>query len=104
VSTSKRLVALEKMTAGGKGDALTLYGLAMEYRSLGRIDEAEQAFVALRDHDPGYVPTYYQAGALLLAAGRPADARVWLEQGIVTARAKGDTHALGEIEQLLQGA
>ena len=102
--TSKRLVALEKMAAGPKADTLTLYGLAMEYKSLGRADDAERAFVTLRDRDPGYVPTYHQAGAMLLAAGRMDEGRAWVEQGIVKAREKGDTHALSELEALLTPA
>ena len=102
--TSKRLVAFEKMTAGGKGDTLTWYGLAMEYRSLGLQADAEQAFTTLRERDPAYVPMYYQAAAMLLEAGRKADARVWIDQGIERARQKGDGHALGELEQLRNAA
>jgi tetratricopeptide (TPR) repeat protein len=102
-ATSKRLVALETMAAS-RPDTLTLYGLAMEYRSLGRADDAEQAFARLRDHDPAYVPTYHQAGALLLQLGRRDEARAWIEQGIERARQKGDTHALSELQDLLASA
>jgi tetratricopeptide (TPR) repeat protein len=105
---SKRLAALEKMTAAGHrgtaSDTLTWYGLAMEYRSLGRVEDAEKTFVFLRQADPDYVPMYYQAGSLLLEAGRRDEARVWLEQGIATARRKGDTHALGELQTLLDSS
>ena len=103
--TSKRLAALEKMTTGEggakKGDALTWYGLAMEYKSLGRPADAIAAFETLRERDPAYVPTYYQAGATLREAGRIDEARAWLTEGIARARAKGDTHALSELEQSL---
>jgi tetratricopeptide (TPR) repeat protein len=98
--TSKRLVALEKMAAS-KPDTLTLYGLAMEYRSLGRPEDAERAFERLREHDSAYVPTYHQAGALLLDLGRKDEARAWIEQGIERARQKGDAHALSELQDLL---
>lgn len=105
---SKRLAALEKMTAAGHrgtaSDTLAWYGLAMEYRSLGRVEDAEKAFVLLREKDPDYVPMYYQAGGLLLEAGRRDEARVWLEQGVATARRKGDTHALGELQVLLDSS
>ncbi len=105
IPTSKRLAALEKMTATGhrgtSSDTLTWYGLAMEYKSLGRLDDAERTFVFLRAHDPDYVPMYYQAGSLLLAVGRKDDARAWLEQGVAAANKKGDSHALGEIQGVL---
>jgi hypothetical protein len=104
-ATSKRLVALEKMAGPGHrgtaSDTLTWYGLAMEYRSLGRDADAERAFLVLREKDPDYVPMYYQAGAMFLAAGRKDDARAWVAAGVATARKKGDSHALGELEGLL---
>jgi tetratricopeptide (TPR) repeat protein len=103
--TSKRLSAFEKMTTGEggtkKGDALAWYGLAMEYRSLARNDEAVLAFTTLREREPTYVPAYYQAGAVLRELGRLEEARTWLTQGVAAARQKGDTHALSELEQAL---
>ena len=101
--TSKRLATLEKLAIGPKADAFTKYGLAMEYMALGRTADAEQAFDALRAFDPSYVPMYYQAGVLLKTAGRVEDARTWLEQGVTQAKAKGDSHALGEIQGVLAG-
>lgn len=99
--TSKRLATLEKLAAGERADTFTRYGLAMEYMSLGRVEDAERAFSTLRSHEPTYVPMYYQAGALLRAAGRTDEARSWLEEGIVQAKAKGDSHALGELQGAL---
>jgi hypothetical protein len=43
-------------------------------------------------------------GAMLLELGRTAEAREWLTQGIAAARAKGDSHALSELESALAGA
>jgi tetratricopeptide (TPR) repeat protein len=101
---SKRLAVLEKMTAGGSTDPFAWYGLALEYKGLGRHDDAVATFERLRTIDPGYVPQYLMCGALLLELGRTAEARTWLEQGITTARTKGDTHALSELEGALAGA
>ena len=50
---SKRLEFLLKMTSSGNEDPFVWYGLAMEYRSLGRFDEALATFEALRGADPG---------------------------------------------------
>jgi predicted Zn-dependent protease len=98
---SKRLAMLEKMTAAGSKDAFAWYGLAMEYKSLGRPDDAVATFDQLRRLDPGYVPQYLMCGTLLLELGRPADARTWLTEGAAAARSKGDTHALSEIEDAI---
>jgi hypothetical protein len=92
---------LEKLTAGGSRDPFHWYGLAMEYKSLGRPDDAVATFDALRRLDPGYVPQYLMCGTLLVELGRNADARTWLTEGAAAARQKGDAHALSEIEDAL---
>jgi len=98
---SKRLAVLEKMTTSGSKDPFAWYGLAMEYKSLGRGDEALATFDKLRVIDPAYVPQYLMCGTMLLELGRVDAAREWLTLGASTARAKGDAHALSEIEDAL---
>ena len=98
---SKRLAFLEKVTADGSQDPMAWYGLAMEYRALGRTDEALQTFSALRQSHPEYVPTFLMCGQMLEGAGRRNEARDWLEAGVVVARAARNTHALSELEQAL---
>jgi hypothetical protein len=100
-ATSKRLEFLQKLTAGGSDDPFHWYGLAMEYRTLERHDDALAAFEALRSRHPGYVPAYLMCGQMLEKMGRTPDAKVWLSSGIEAARAKGDAHALGELEGAL---
>ncbi len=100
-ATSKRLEFLQKHTASGAADAFAFYGLAMEYRSLERHDEALGAFEQLRAKWPDYVPMYLMCGQMLEKLGRAKDAKDWLEAGIAAARTKGDTHALGELEGAL---
>jgi tetratricopeptide (TPR) repeat protein len=101
--SSKRLAVLEKMTASGSADPFAWYGLAMEYKGLGRHDDAVATFGKLRALDPGYLPQYLMCGAMLAELGRAAEARDWLSAGVATARAKGDTHALSELEAALGG-
>lgn len=95
---------LESLVAAGKADAFTRYALGMEYRSAGRPDDALRAFAELRQADPGYVPVFLMAGQVLLEAGRRPEAAEWLRAGVEAAKAKGDSHALGEIEALLEQA
>jgi tetratricopeptide (TPR) repeat protein len=99
--SSKRLMVLEKMTSAGSKDPFAWYGLALEYKSLGRADEAVATFEKLRTLDASYVPQYLMCGSMLLDLGRVDEARAWLDAGVSTARAKGDGHALSELEDAL---
>ncbi len=101
MSTSKRLDVLLKMTASPKADSFAWYALALEYRGLGRVDDALSTFGELRNRDADYVPMYLMCGTMLIEAGRAAAAKEWLAAGIATARKKGDGHALGELEAAL---
>jgi len=100
---AKRLEMLEKLVSDGSKDAFVWYALAMEYSGAGRIDDAVRTFGSLREIDPAYVPMYLMCGTILAKAGRSDEARTWLTQGTAAARAKGDAHALGEIESALAG-
>lgn len=99
--SSKRLEFLLKTTAAGQADPFVWYGLAMEYRSLAMTDEALATFEKLRAQSPDYVPMYLMCGQMLETMGRVEDARAWLGSGIEAARAKGDGHALSELEGAL---
>ncbi len=101
MTANKRLAFLEKVTAEGTEDPLAWYGLAMEYRKLERWDEAIQTFAALRTRKPEYVAMYLMCGQMLSEASRKDEAREWLESGITTAQAKGDSHAVSELESAL---
>jgi tetratricopeptide (TPR) repeat protein len=98
---NKRLAFLEQHTASGTADSFAFYGLGMEYRKEGRIDDALATFAKLKAKDADYVPMYLMAGQMLIDAGRSAEARTWLETGIEVAQRKGDSHALGELQSAL---
>lgn len=100
--TSKRLEFLEKTTKTSE-DPFAWYGLAMEYRSLGRNDEALATFARLRHMNPAYVPMYLMCGQMLTTLSRVDEAREWLSAGVEAARAAKNAHALGELESALAG-
>jgi tetratricopeptide (TPR) repeat protein len=100
---SKRLLMLEKLTREGSRDAFHWYALALEYAGTGRLDDALATFGTLRSIDAGYVPMYLMCGTMLGKAGRFDEARAWLSDGVEVARKKGDQHALGELEEALEG-
>lgn len=97
-ASNKRLQFLEKVTAEGSEDPLAWYGLAMEYRKAERWDEALQTFTTLRSRNPDYVAMYLMCGQMLADIAREDEAREWLEAGVERARAKGDAHAVSELE------
>jgi predicted Zn-dependent protease len=100
---NKRLAFLEQHVAAGAADSFAFYGLGMEYRKEGRIDDAVATFAKLRDKDPDYLALYLMAGQTLIDAGRGAEAKTWLESGIAVAQRKGDGKTLGELESALAG-
>ncbi len=102
-TNSKRLEALEKMVAAGPKDPFPYYGLALEYRSAGRAEDALAVFARMRAEFSAYVPQYLMAGQMLIDLGRKSDARAVLEAGITAARAARDGHAAGELESALAG-
>jgi predicted Zn-dependent protease len=99
--TSKRLDVLLKMTSRENADSFAWYALALEYKGLGRVDDAFAAFTKLRAKDDSYVPMYLMCGTMLVEAGRRDEAKEWLSAGLAAARKKGDAHAAGEIEGAL---
>lgn len=99
--SDKRLAYLEKVTREGSTDPFAWYGLALEYKSRARFDEALQTFSALRNMAPEYVPMFLMCGQMLAELGRSEEARAWFEAGVAAAKAKGDAHALSELEGAL---
>lgn len=98
---NKRLAALEQMIEKGATDPFAWYGLAMEYKKEGRIDDALATFARLRTNNPEYLPMYLMAGQMLADADRSDEARVWLSQGVDLARSKGDGKTLSELQSAL---
>lgn len=99
---NKRLTMLENLTQSAGADAFAWYGLAMEYRRENRSTEALAAFQRLRELHPDYLPTYLMAGQVLLAGKDVAEARGWLEAGIVVAERAGNEKTLSELREALE--
>ncbi len=93
----------EEILKQNPGDAFTRYGLAMEYAKLGRTELSLAEFSKLLDGHPDYTAGYFMAAQTLLAAGRPEEARSRLREGIASASRTGNSHALSEIQAVLDG-
>lgn len=89
------------MVAQNPADSFSRYGLAMEYRNTGDLEEAVRQFEELKRINPDYSATYFHAGQTLERLGRIEEARAMYEEGIVITTRKGDLHARGELEGAL---
>ena len=88
--------------AGKSGKPLLWYGVAMEYRSLGRPDEAVATFRKVHELDPRYVAAYFMCAQVLAERGDTEQARAELKAGMAQAREAGDGHAEAEMRELLE--
>lgn len=95
-----RLDELKALTAKTK-KPLPWYGLAMEYRSAGDLDQAVATFRHVHALSADYVPAYFMCAQVLHETGDIAGAVAELDAGIAVARRVGDGHALGEMTSLL---
>ena len=101
MTTKSRKQQLQEMLAEEPNDPFLHYGLAMEFISEGKDDEACRALQELLRVAPEYVPGYLQAGQVLVRLGRLEEARGVFRSGIATARQQGDHHAADEMEGFL---
>lgn len=100
---STRLEEIKSFVEMAPGDPFPLYGLAMEYRTLGDAAAARRTFAQLAERFPAYVPQYLLHAKLLIEQGDRAAARTVLATGIDKARAARNQHALGELQAELNG-
>ena len=96
-----RIATFKSFVARSPADPFPRYGLAMEHKGQGQLDEAWAVFAELMDKFPDYVPTYLMAGGTLAALGRRDEAANIYRKGIEVAGRRGDTHARGELESAL---
>lgn len=96
-----RIEQLEKMLAAEPGDLFLNFALAMELAKLERMTDALAQFDRVMAINADYPPAYFQKGRTLLAAGDTDSASAVLRKGIERARAIGDNHAAGEMNDLL---
>src|SRR5262249_51227561 len=101
MTDSPRLRQLQEFLAETPDDPELRYAVAMEYLSLGDDAAAVQGFRDLIAASPRYVPTYLMLGQTLIRLGREGEAKDALRQGVAAAQQAGNTHALGELEALL---
>jgi len=83
-------------------DSFSRYALALEYVKSSQTDDARREFEFVRDHDPGYVATYFQLAQLYRNLGMRHDAEKTYRTGITAAAKAGDSHTREELEGALE--
>lgn len=101
MTPDERLAAFQKFAAARPDDPFTRYSLAMQLRSMGRLDDAVGEFQELARRTPDYLPTWLMLGQALETLARGAEAAQAYRDGIAVATRRGDHHARGELEDAL---
>ena len=84
-----RIEILKGFLENDPRDSFSRYALALEYVKLGQTDNARREFEFVRDHDPGYVATYFQLAQLYRNLGLKHEAEKTYRTGITVAAKAG---------------
>jgi tetratricopeptide (TPR) repeat protein len=97
-----RIAAIEKMLQGSPEDTFLHYSLAMEYRAVGKLDQAQAEFGRCIELDADYLAAYVEGGKCLRSAGKQAEAREMFQQGLALAQRQRNQHIEDFIRQQLE--
>jgi thioredoxin-like negative regulator of GroEL len=101
MSTTDKIAGLREILALDPRNSFARYGIAMELVNRGETEAALAEFETLLKTDPDYTAGYFMAAQTLSAAGRKADAIKHLQAGIGCAARSGNSHALSEMQAML---
>jgi len=96
-----KIAALREILALDPGKSFARYGLAMELASQGDAAAALAEFDTLLAKDPDYTPGYFMSAQTLAGANRKLEAIERLKAGIGCAARAGNSHALNEMQAML---
>ncbi len=92
---------IEALLKDDPQDVFLRYSLALELDGTDDWEAGLDILEELARGTPPYVPAFHMAARHLLKRDRVADARRALREGIEAARTQGETHAAGEMSELL---
>jgi len=98
---NKRLEGLLGFYEKDPDDPFVLYGLALEYMSEDKNQEAENFFIKLLEKNPDYVAGYLQYAQLKEKENKIEDAKELYKKGIQAANKAGDRKSANEMEDFL---
>ena len=92
---------LEAMLVDDPADVFLRYSLSLELEKEGQNERSIAGLRELMGDSPPYVPAFFMAAQQLVKLSRAGEARAALRDGIEEARRQGNTHAAGEMAELL---
>lgn len=98
---SDRVQKLRTMLEKQPNDPFLLYAMGMDLKKSKSYAHAIEYFDRTIQNDPAYCYAYFQKGQTFELSGDVDSAKIAYREGIAAAKAKGDAHAQGEIEQAL---
>ncbi len=96
-----RIEQLQQFIEANPKDPFPRYGLALELKNAGRLEDSERAFSELMNRFPDYTPAYLHAGNVLKELGRREESAKVYRAGVEACVRKRDGHAQGELEAAL---
>ena len=92
---------IESMLKDEPDDVFLRYSLALEMEAAEEWESSLDILETLARGTPAYVPAFQMAAQQLVKRDQITDARRALREGIEAARSQGNTHAAGEMSELL---
>jgi len=96
-----KIAGLKEILAQDPKNSFARYGIAMELAGRGETDAALAEFDTLLANDPGYTAGYFMAAQTLAKAGKTPQAIARLKAGADCAKRAGNSHALSEMQAML---
>ncbi len=96
-----KIAALREILALDPKNSFARYGIAMELVNRKETAAALEEFSTLLANDPNYTAGYFMSAQTLSDAGRTAEAIEMLKAGIACAGRVGNSHALNEMQTML---
>ena len=97
-----KIAGLREILALNPKNSFARYGVAMELVSRGETAAALAEFDTLLGNDPDYTAGYFMSARTLSGEGRTAEAIERLKTGIGCAARSGNSHALSEMQGMLE--
>ena len=98
---ANRMTELKRLLEHEPNDPFLRYGMAMEHKKAGDLDEAIAWFDKTLEAEHTYCYAYYHKGQCLESAGKNSEAASVYRKGIEVARGCNDAHAAGEMQAAL---
>jgi predicted Zn-dependent protease len=96
-----KITSLREILSLDPKNSFARYGVAMELAGRGEIEAALSEFSTLLANDPDYTAGYFMIAQTLVGAGRNREAIEHLKAGIGCAARAGNSHALSEMQSML---